>query len=662
MAKSRPEIYNPGDLDRTRNNLGELSKEEADRMASILGGEVGFEKTDEALKQKYDHLKKVTSSHRPSGKGSGGGSRKAGEPSAAASSEKKQKPHSDAYTGHYNRKKTAKTKPGYFDRIKIDRMAARPEHRVKSRSDLFSAYFSFLIKRKDKVNPDFILEGDTFYYSHIENLETKLKSLLKQLNPGTFKLYINPYYRDILKILISWDLKEMSSILSDLQKSPRNREIRDCGRLCFLIYEPIISLSQVDIKHIYAAVDRLYKVLQLLYSEDPEELVNIKNRYLDVKEKIKIVLKDIAFTCYPLLLKLTGTRFHYYREFMNRKRDLILNYLKIDEDSLVIPPENLQELGKKQYSLNHLKQKLEKEREEQLKKMKREELKRDEKEISNALVLLERIFPESGWSRQNEFPDYYPYFHPLFKFPKGTELIPAEDPLQQVVVLASIIQDLLYGFRSISIVSDHKKEIEKTTDKWHLFIDEMIQKNYNKLLIEYCRNIEKGVDYSTSKFGQKLLTDIYWFKRKFILPFMKFKILYKSETIPLKAPKFHEQVSNFYRTLKALMEEFDNSKERQKLISNYSEPFHFEIKNITSYRLGKILAKDNIAPTNENLLRYSLMLVSLLDFLINTEASPFYQRNTEEIPVYRYDPVYQGKPLYSVTLIDTEALLKKYQG
>ena len=54
MGKSQPERYNPGDLDRTRSNLGELSREEAERMSSILGGEIGIEKTDEALQQKYD--------------------------------------------------------------------------------------------------------------------------------------------------------------------------------------------------------------------------------------------------------------------------------------------------------------------------------------------------------------------------------------------------------------------------------------------------------------------------------------------------------------------------------------------------------------------------------------------------------------------------------
>ena len=68
-----------------------------------------------------------------------------------------------------------------------------------------------------------------------------------------------------------------------------------------------------------------------------------------------------------------------------------------------------------------------------------------------------------------EFPDFYPYFHPLFKFPKGSELIANEDPLQQIIVLASVVQELLYGFRNIKIKSEHNETIEKTADRWHLF-------------------------------------------------------------------------------------------------------------------------------------------------------------------------------------------------
>ena len=654
MARSHPERYKPGELGQTRSNLGELSKEEADRMVKLLGGEIGIEQTDEELKKKYERLKKSSETTIHKG-GASIGTKRGPLPEQASVSGS-----SAAFSGHYHQKKQISKKINYFDRIKIDRIASKPEHRVKTRAAVVSTYFSFLVKNRDTVNPDFLTDGDSFYYRHIENLVSSLKSLLKQVKPSTFKLYLNPYYRDIIKILISWNLKELSGTLLFLQKSPRNRDVIECSGLCRLIYSPIIAMGDTELKYIYAAVDRLYRVLIVVHAEDPDELISIKNRYLDIKEEIRIVFKDVAYTCYPLLLKLTASRFFYYREFMKKNRMMIINFLNIESDSILTEPEYIHELSKKQYSIEHLKKKIEKEKEELLNRLKPEQRLREETEISNCPDLLEQLFPESEWKQFRDFPDFFPYFHPLFKFPKGSELIAPEDPLQQIVVLAAILQDLLYGFRSIKIFSKYREPIENIVDHWHLFIDDMIQKNYTKLLVEYCRNIEKGTDLVAGKFSQKLLTDMYWFKRKFILPYMKFKVLYKSESVPVKMPKFNDQVSRFYKALTNLMEEFDKSENPKSIIENFNMPFHFEIRNITSFRLRKVLNKENIATTNENLIRYTMMIVSMLDFLLNSPKSSYYIRQTEDIPVYRYDPVFQGKPLYSVPLLDTEAILKKY--
>jgi hypothetical protein len=47
----------------------------------------------------------------------------------------------------------------------------------------------------------------------------------------------------------------------------------------------------------------------------------------------------------------------------------------------------------------------------------------------------------------------------------------------------------------------------------------------------------------------------------------------------------------------------------------------------------------------------------MLDYLINTPESIYYKEKAEDIPIYRWDPVYQGKPQYSVKLIDTQRIL-----
>lgn len=644
MGKRPPERYNPGELDRTRSNLGDLSREEAERMASLLGGDVGTEKPDEELVSKYQKLRS-TASRSPSpraGKKNKTVKKSAGGP---------------VYSGHYTSRTKPKQKVSYFDRIKIDQIASRPEHRIKTKSAAISTYFSFIVKTKDRVNPEFISGGERFYYSHIETLVNSLKYLLKQIDPPIFRRYVNPFYRDIIQQLIAWDMTELNTNLSLLQKSPRNTEVSECEKLCRCIYKPIITISPVELSHVYGAVDRLYKVLLIMHADSQEELKIIELKYADVREKIRIVFKDIAYTCYPLLLKLCASRFYYYNDFIKHRLAAILDFLRIKNEDLLRTPEPIQESLKQQYSLAHLQKLLDEKKQEIEQQLKITENKREESEISDAPDFLEQLFPKSGWSSYRSFPDFYPYFHPLFNFPKGTELISAEDPLQQIVVLAAITQELLYGFRNIVLKSEHKEEIEKITDKWHFFIDDMIQKHYNKMLIEYCRNVEKGVDFSAGKFGQKLLVDTYWFKRRFILPYLKFKTLYRSQSIPPKAMKFHISVRTLFMQLESLLEEFDKSENRQSIISNYAEPFKFEIENTSSRRLKTVLNAENIAPTNENLIRHSFLVISMLDYLINTPDSIYYKAKAEDIPIYRYDAVYHGKPQYSVKLLDTQTLL-----
>lgn len=62
-SSKRPQAkYAPGELQKTRQNLGQLEEEEAAFMMKRLGGEIGIEKTEEITE---DTLKKVRSVRKP---------------------------------------------------------------------------------------------------------------------------------------------------------------------------------------------------------------------------------------------------------------------------------------------------------------------------------------------------------------------------------------------------------------------------------------------------------------------------------------------------------------------------------------------------------------------------------------------------------------------
>ena len=53
MARRPEEKYKPGELTKIKNNLGDLSKDEAEKMSKILGGEIGVEQTDQSINDSY---------------------------------------------------------------------------------------------------------------------------------------------------------------------------------------------------------------------------------------------------------------------------------------------------------------------------------------------------------------------------------------------------------------------------------------------------------------------------------------------------------------------------------------------------------------------------------------------------------------------------------
>jgi hypothetical protein len=127
----------------------------------------------------------------------------------------------------------------------------------------------------------------------------------------------------------------------------------------------------------------------------------------------------------------------------------------------------------------------------------------------------------------------------------------------------------------------------------------------------------------------------------------------------IKTMKFHKTVNDLFNRLKEFLDDFDSR--GRPVMENYDKTFYFEITNVTSSRFRHFLDADKIAPVNENLVRYTLMAVSLLDYLVNSPESSAYTNYADGYPLYRFDPVYHDKPLYSVGLLDTEQILKRYQ-
>lgn len=65
--------------------------------------------------------------------------------------------------------------------------------------------------------------------------------------------------------------------------------------------------------------------------------------------------------------------------------------------------------------------------------------------ILQSLDILEKLFPEAGFTSLAENPDMYPYFQPLYSFPEGFNLLSPQNPLHVTIILLRIIEDFFRG-------------------------------------------------------------------------------------------------------------------------------------------------------------------------------------------------------------------------
>ena len=123
MAGRPKEKYNPGELKRVKENLGQLSREEAKRMSRILGGEIGIEQTDKSINNRYKEI-----------------------------SNKNKKKSNDKWVDHSPLEKDSFSeevsdstiKYSYLEKIKLFYLASHPDHGIKTTKQIIRAVFDLL--------------------------------------------------------------------------------------------------------------------------------------------------------------------------------------------------------------------------------------------------------------------------------------------------------------------------------------------------------------------------------------------------------------------------------------------------------------------------------------------------------------------------------------
>ena len=93
------------------------------------------------------------------------------------------------------------------------------------------------------------------------------------------------------------------------------------------------------------------------------------------------------------------------------------------------------------------------------------------------------MFPEAGFDKLDEYPDFYPYFQPIFKFDDGFNLLAPDNPLQTIMVLQQIIEECFQGCRNIHFFffffpKKGADSIVQVLDDWSAYREESFENLY----------------------------------------------------------------------------------------------------------------------------------------------------------------------------------------
>jgi hypothetical protein len=650
MAKKDNAIYAPGELSRIRNKLGVTDDREAKRLAEMLGGEVGVERSKET--EDFSHSRKSS--------GPAGGGR-AGRPKhriELLDDEEGGPGRKPALSRGSNQADdpTVPVKASYFERIKMDRFCALPDFRIKSSFQVMTSILSFFNEPVDLVNPYFINKGLNENYKWIEELVTSTRTLFPRNNTKRNEKLkrISPPAYAILDVFRYWNIEKIAGEIAKVQSHPRNVKVVELSDLLKLVYRPLFVLEQLELEtHIKETFKLLYK---LLYIESP---IEAKEKYQDLIRNALVafgqIRRDVQYYLYPLLMKLLSDRWLPYDTFFIDRRHRYMAFLELTEadqlnptsikiqDNTVKNQDNdTEDAGEEEKGAEEgMKAQEEDPNDPEVIARKEKEAAREaeRKALVQGVASLEALFPKAGWERLSSFPDLYPYFQELFSLRKGYDLIAPTDPLMQIAILMRILEEFFFGLRYVKFgtvigSNDTPAKVDETVSRiignWHEYFSITFEKEYLPRLSEYCRLIDQAEESRTSQYSKKVLNEMYWIKRLYFMPYYKFDSLFPPPFQKKDVESMYPEVRALRRSLAAVaagIEQANKIGGAKKMVpcdgvDNPWEPYNFEVPNPVSTRLNALLAPQK--RNNAILVFFSLAIATVLDHLVNNPDSWAY--------------------------------------
>jgi hypothetical protein len=267
QKKDEKAIYAPGELSRVREKLGVTDAAEARRMAQVLGGEVGTERSLEP--EKPAKKSGLNMPIETAGKG------KPGRRIDIAAEDDEDDRYKGRFSGPYpGDDPTVPAKLSYGERVKIDKYAGSVLFEIKTSLQVLTSIFSFFKEPVDYVSPRFVIKRMNENYSKIERLVTSTRNLFPKNNikRNNQLKRASIFVFKIIDTLRNWDIEQLAKNIASIQVHPRTAKVTDFAEVVRGIYRPLFIIEELNTEHLKTAFKLIYKIL---YIESP----------MDAKEK-----------------------------------------------------------------------------------------------------------------------------------------------------------------------------------------------------------------------------------------------------------------------------------------------------------------------------------------------------------------------------------------
>ncbi|MBR5646937.1 MAG: hypothetical protein IKX23_09890 [Treponema sp.] len=615
--------WEPGTLEQTRRNIGNIDEKEAAVMAKKLGGEVMYERSSSG-----------NGNHNNSGRlvrTTSGSSSSSGSASSQKAAVTPTKRHIREDLPNVSKKAN-----NMFDKVMMS-----PEYKIKPNYGFFNFLRALQKNGTEKINYSFYDYTIKKAIEHMEAFITVTKTLI-QIAPATYKSKIvngSEAKFKFLRMIAEWGMSGIKTEYLSLKQVQQPMLLCDLTQLMRLVYKPLMTIYYYGNNKIPKLIKEIYND-EVNYPDSPKDKLSTMAKqaitewlYIDTE-----VIKKF----YPILMRMCSDTYEDYPEFFSVKVAEILKFTGLHKFDLLLPDKEKDDSSQK---------------EEKAKPAAPTKGAKDSSVITG-LKLLNQMFPEAGFDRLDEHPDMYPYFQPLYKFADGFNCLSPENPLQVVVVLQRIIEDCFQSCRNMKFAkADGAKNdadtIQDILDEWSAYREDTFERLYCEPLTNFTNSLYSQADFEKSMLGKKILTSLLWQTTYHFLPNFKFDqlLLERPSDESKYRPMFHR--TDFARKyLTIVVKQCDqaaSTKGQVPLLENPWDHYKFDIQNEVSKRLDVLLGAQNKTATtnatNANLLKYTLCFVSVLDWWINNPGSPAY--TTDPMNIYRISPN-DGKPMFSV--------------